>query len=203
MHPSLAAAIEMYLQGWFPMHAEDRGVTEWVQPHQRALIPLDERFRVPRSTRQVIARGRFDVTIDTAFSEVIHACWRRERDGSWLHEEIVGLFLALHEAGVAHSVEAWLTQEGTRELVGGLYGLALGKVFAGESMFSRPEAGGTEASKVCLVRLVEELRGRGFVALDSQLHNPHLEQFGLFEMPREEYVALLGEQRITTETWRK
>lgn len=203
MHPSLAAAIDMYLQGWFPMHDEDRGVTEWVQPTQRALIPLDDRFRVPRSTRQAISRGRFAITIDTAFSDVIHSCWLRDRDGSWLHEEIVSLFLGLHEAGVAHSVEAWLTHDGERVLVGGLYGLALGKVFAGESMFSRPEVGGTEASKACLVHLVHELRSRQFIALDSQLHNPHLEQFGLFDVPREMYLDLLANQRIVGESWRK
>jgi leucyl/phenylalanyl-tRNA---protein transferase len=203
MQEAITQALDLYRQGWFPMHDHDRGVTEWVQPTMRALIPLDERFRVPRSTRQAKVRGRFVVTVDQAFAQVIGECWQRDRDGSWLHEDIVALFLALHEAGIAHSVEAWVpASEGQeRVLVGGLYGLALGNVFAGESMFSKPEAGGTEASKVCLVHLVELLRARGFVALDSQLHNPHLEQFGLYEVPREEYVAMLAEQVVRGERW--
>ncbi|MFN7315380.1 MAG: leucyl/phenylalanyl-tRNA--protein transferase [Phycisphaerae bacterium] len=203
MHPGLQAVIDMYRQGWFLMHDDERGVTEWVQSARRALIPLDERFHVPRSTRQAVARGKFEITVDTAFSDVIHGCWQRDRDGGWLHAEIVEVFLALHEEGIAHSVEAWLTRDGSRELVGGLYGVALGRIFAGESMFSRPEAGGSEASKVCLVRLVEELRARKFVALDSQLRNPHMDQFGLYEIDREEYVAMLAGQQIVCESWRK
>jgi leucyl/phenylalanyl-tRNA--protein transferase len=203
----LADVLDMYFDGWFPMHDAVRGVTEWVQPQERAMIPLDARFVVPRTTRQALARGKFVVTIDCAFAAVIEGCWKRERDGSWLHEEIVEMFVALHEAGFAHSVEAWVVREGggERELVGGLYGLALGKVFAGESMFSLPERGGTEASKVCLVKLVEELRAREFVGLDSQLYNPHLEQFGLVEVAREEYLALLAKQRgaLKAESWRR
>ena len=201
----LADVIDMYFDGWFPMHDAVRGVTEWVQPQERAMIPLDARFVVPRTTRQAVERGKFVVTIDCAFAAVIEGCWKRERDGSWLHEEIVEMFVALHEAGYAHSVEAWVVKDGDRELVGGLYGLALGKVFAGESMFSLPDRGGTEASKVSLVKLVEELRAREFVGLDSQLYNPHLEQFGLVEVAREEYLALLAKQRgaLKAESWRR
>lgn len=198
------AALDAYLDGWFPMHDAEMGITQWVQPEARALIPLDDRFRVPRTTRQAIARARFRITIDHAFPDVIRACWKQERDGAWLHDNIVALFDHLHAAGFAHSVEAWIETENSRTLVGGLYGLALGRVFAGESMFSRPDLGGTEASKVCLVALVNELRARQFVALDSQLYNPHLEQFGLFEVAREDYLAMLAPQRelLAPGTWR-
>jgi leucyl/phenylalanyl-tRNA---protein transferase len=192
----VAAAIDMYLRGWFPMHDDERGVTDWVQPRERALLPLDERFRVPRSTRAAIRRGTFEVTFDRAFDEVISQCKdvARGDDGTWLHEDIVTLFRQFHAMGLAHSVEAWLVRGDERTLAGGLYGIALGKVFAGESMFSLPALGGSDASKVCLVHLVHRLRRSGFIALDSQLHNPHLEQFGLFEVQQEEYLARLHEQ---------
>jgi leucyl/phenylalanyl-tRNA--protein transferase len=207
--------VSMYSQGWFPMVLEEGEGARWVRPPMRALIPLDERFRVPRSLRQRVRSGRFIVTTDAAFSRVIRACAdpRRGREETWLNEDIIETFELLHRAGYAHSVEAWLASEGTAstpppktgscrllgtpdvppgaKLVGGLYGLALGEVFCGESMFSLPEQGGTDASKVCLVHLVEHLRLRGFRILDAQLHSEHLEQFGLYEIPHREYAALL------------
>ena len=190
----VGAALSAYRAGWFPMYMAEEGVVQWVQPRRRSLIPLDERFAVSRSLRSVVRSGRFMVTSDEAFEAVIRACAvpGRGRESTWLNEEIVGVFLRFHRAGLAHSVEAWLAGAGgERTLVGGLYGLALGAIFCGESMFSRPALGGSNASKVCLVHLVEHLRQRGFAALDAQLTNPHLEQFGSHEITQREYALLL------------
>jgi leucyl/phenylalanyl-tRNA---protein transferase len=177
--------ISAYTRGWFPMAGED-GVTRWYSPDPRGIIPLDE-FHVAARLGRVVRSGRFDIQIDRAFAEVIRACADADRDpgdpGSWISEEIEESYLALHEAGVAHSVEAW--QEGT--LVGGLYGVALGGAFFGESMFHRV----TDASKVALVALVDRLRARGYVLLDTQWVTDHLKQFGAREVPRSYYLQLL------------
>lgn len=195
----LDALLGMYRQGWFPMREPDGPEVRWVQPQRRAVIPLDERFHVPRNLRARVRAGRFEIGHDRAFGEVIRACAEpgEGREETWLAPEIIDAFELFHRAGVAHSVEARLGGV----LVGGLYGVALGRVFAGESMFSRPGQGGTDASKVCLVHLVEHLRRRGFVLLDAQLANPHLEQFGAYEMPREEYLAILAEHGDERVAW--
>jgi leucyl/phenylalanyl-tRNA--protein transferase len=198
-------ALQLYREGWFPMHDADARRTEWVQPHERALLPLDERFHVPRTLRARVRAHKFAITSDRAFGEVLRACGDRREGGTWLHDDIAAMFELLHGLGHAHSVEAWLP--GPREgeppvLVGGLYGLALGRVFCGESMFSRPDLGGTDASKVCLVHLVEHLRACGFVMLDAQLDNPHLHQFGLYEVPSEQYLALMRSHAEGPSPWR-
>jgi len=123
------------------------------------------------------------------------------REETWIDPTVVAIFEALHRAGLAHSVEAWVRGEGEERLVGGLYGLALGRVFCGESMFSRPAEGGTDASKVCLVKLVEHLRGRGFRVLDAQLSNPHLVQFGLYEVSGFRYRRWLEEWADQSAEW--
>jgi len=248
----VAGLLEAYLQGWFPMAHPDRlGVDgepeiEWVQPRRRAIIPLDDRFHVPKSLAQRVRSGRFTMTTDTAFEGVIRACAavpRRDEAGddagpTWLASEIIEAFLLLHKHGHAHSIEAWLPLSETRSpmgararrertraqpvtersipstaaacsprfssphiLVGGLYGLALGKVFCGESMFHNADLGGTDASKVCLVHLVQHLRARGFELLDAQLANHHTAQFGMYEMPREEYLARLAALSPTPVIW--
>ena len=209
-------ALALYRAGWFPMartprelaqaRRRDPGaeVVQWVQPQERGVIPLDERFHVPRRLRDRVRSGRFVVTSDVAFGRVIRACGepRPGREETWLHPEIVAIFELLHEAGHAHSIEAWVGREGGElVLVGGMYGLAMGRAFAGESMFSRPEHGGTDASKVCLVHLVEHLRARGFVLLDAQLDNPHLDQFGLELMAREQYLESLREHADSGIAW--
>lgn len=190
---SVAAILEMYRQGWFPMHQEGTSRVEWVQPHHRGLIPLDDRFHVSRSLAAKVRAGRLIVTHDAAFQRVVRACAQPApgREDTWLHPDIILAFDLLHRAGHAHSIEAWLPGDGTPALVGGLYGLSLGSVFCGESMFSRPDLGGTDSSKVCLVHLVRHLRCRGFTMLDAQLSNEHLVQFGLYEVPQEEYIAHL------------
>lgn len=173
---------------------DGRAETRWVQPNSRGIIPLDEdRFHISSTLRAKVRSGKFEITTDEAFARVIHECGQpaKGREQTWLDDEIVAAFLLLHKAGHAHSVEAWSRHEGVRTLVGGLYGLALGRVFCGESMFSRPAIGGTDASKVCLVHLVHHLRRRGFVLLDSQLSNEHLTQFGCHEIPRGEYLEVL------------
>lgn len=183
------AVLRMYGQGWFPMYDDESGVTQWVQPRRRGIIPLDDRFQPARSLRAKIRRGGFALTTDRCFEQVMRECAKPApgRDRTWLNDEITQAFVLLHRAGVAHSIEAWCEDR----LVGGLYGLALGGVFCGESMFSRPELGGTDASKVCLCQLVSHLRARGFAVLDSQLSNPHLDQFGCYEISQAEYQELL------------
>jgi len=239
----VAGLLEAYSQGWFPMAHPDRlggdgePEVEWVQPRQRAIIPLDNQFHIPKSLAQRVRSGRFTITTDTAFEPVIRSCAaapRRDETGddagpTWLAPEIIEAFLLLHKHGHAHSIEAWLpldeassrsegleetpdasppstpchrdTSTPSRALVGGLYGLALGKVFCGESMFHNAARGGTDASKVCLVHLVQHLRARGFELLDAQLANPHTAQFGMYEMPREQYLAKLGALSMSHVSW--
>lgn len=177
--------ISAYTRGWFPMAGED-GVTRWYSPDPRGIIPMD-RFHVSSRLARVIRSGRFEIAIDRAFPEVIRACADADRDpddpGSWISEEIEESYVALHNLGVAHSVEAW--QDG--ELAGGLYGVALGGAFFGESMFHRA----TDASKVALAALVQRLRSRGYGLLDIQWVTEHLKQFGACEVPRSHYLDLL------------
>ncbi|MDX2016814.1 MAG: leucyl/phenylalanyl-tRNA--protein transferase [Planctomycetota bacterium] len=189
-------ALNLYRQGWFPMDLDDpkQPGVQWVQPHERALIPLDG-FRTSRSLRAKVRKQVFRVTTDHAFGRVIRACAgpRSYADGTWLHPEIIALFELFHAAGHAHSVEAWLDTPAGPELVGGLYGLAIGRVFCGESMFSQPDRGGTDASKVCLVHLVSHLRARGFAVLDAQMPNHHTDQFGATLVGTDHYQKLLTE----------
>lgn len=178
----LAAA---YASGWFPM-AVDGGEIRWFSPDPRGILPL-EGFRVPRRLARLYRSGRFRIEVDRAFEAVIRACAEVERGGdepgSWITDEIVDSYVRLHHQGIAHSVEAWRDDR----LVGGLYGVAMGGAFFGESMFHRE----TDASKVALVALVERLRGRGFELLDTQWTTPHLEQFGAIEIPRRDYLVRL------------
>ena len=174
-----------YASGWFPM-ADDEGQISWYSPDPRGIIPL-QTFHVPARLRRVVRQGRFRIELDAAFEAVVRACAEAERDpgdaGTWISEEIIESYCALHRLGHAHSVEAW---EGDR-LVGGLYGVALGGAFFGESMFHRR----ADASKVALVALVERLRARGFSLLDTQWVTDHLQQFGALEIPRPMYLGLL------------
>jgi leucyl/phenylalanyl-tRNA--protein transferase len=177
--------VSAYTHGWFPMAGDD-GVVRWYSPDPRGILPIDQ-FHVPSRLSRVARSGKFEIEIDRAFSEVIRACAEADRDkedpGSWISEEIAESYLALHRQGIAHSVEAWRNGE----LVGGLYGVAIGGAFFGESMFHRA----TDASKVALVFLVERLRARGYRLLDTQWVTDHLVQFGAIEIPRSEYLGLL------------
>jgi leucyl/phenylalanyl-tRNA--protein transferase len=177
--------VSAYSSGWFPMAIEE-GEIRWYSPDPRGVIPLDA-FHAPSRLRRVIRGGRFRIEIDRDFDSVIRGCAQADRNdeeaGTWIDGEIMTSYMALHRLGLAHSVEAW---DGDG-LAGGLYGVALGAAFFGESMFHRT----TDASKVALAALVERLRGRGFRLLDIQWVTPHLEQFGAVEIPRSEYLKQL------------
>ena len=174
-----------YASGIFPM-AEDRDdpAIQWIDPHQRGVIPLD-RYHVPRSLKKVIRQERFEIHADTAFERVITACaeCRPDRPRTWLNDELIALYCALHDMGYAHSVEAWVDDR----LVGGVYGLSLGGAFFGESMFSRAR----DASKVALVDLIERLKRGGYLLLDTQFVTDHLMRFGAVEITRETYLRRL------------
>jgi leucyl/phenylalanyl-tRNA--protein transferase len=175
-----------YAVGVFPMaDARDADSVYWVEPRRRAVLPLDG-FRLSRSLRKTVAGDRFRVTADQAFEQVVQLCAEsvEGRPETWINGEIEQVFLTLHAMGFAHSVECW---DGER-LVGGLYGLALGRAFFGESMVSRA----TDASKVALAWLVARLRVGGFSLLDCQFQTPHLATLGAVEIARADYVALLA-----------
>lgn len=197
--------LSMYRRGWFPMADPDTGEIDWFQPTTRGVIPLEPtQFRVPRSLRQKVRQGKFEIRTDTAFRSVITACGmpRPSEPRSWIDGTIIETYCLLHRAGHAHSVEAWLRSENGKErLVGGLYGVHIGSVFFGESMFSRPDEGGTDASKVCLVHLVHHLRRREFTMLDAQLWNEHLAQFGCLEEPQESFLERLRGAVDGDRTW--
>jgi leucyl/phenylalanyl-tRNA--protein transferase len=179
--------LHAYRSGLFPMPLGRGGRLGWWSPDPRGVLPL-EGLRVSRSLRRSLRR--YEVRVDTAFGTVIRACADPRRPGGWIDQDIVAAYERLHELRWVHSVEAW-TPEG--ELVGGLYGVAIGGLFAGESMFStRPDA-----SKVALVGLVERLRAAGARLLDVQWLTPHLATLGAVAIPRTTYLELLGEALVT------
>jgi leucyl/phenylalanyl-tRNA--protein transferase len=174
--------LSAYANGWFPMAMETSEI-RWFSPDPRGIIPLDT-FHVPRRLRRTLRQQPFDIRFDTAFRQVMEYCRTRENsDGNWINDEIVESYSALHEQGFAHSVEAW--RGGA--LAGGLYGVSLKGAFFGESMFHHV----ADASKAALVALVERLRSRGYLLLDTQWMTSHLEQFGAIEVPRRRYLRLL------------
>ena len=182
--------LRAYAAGIFPMadDAEDREIF-WVQPEQRGVIPLDA-FHVPRSLAKTVRRAPYDIRFNAAFPAVIAACAEAtpDRQRTWINRTIRDLYIQLHDMGHAHSVEAWDDDQ----LVGGLYGVSLGRAFFGESMFSRK----TDASKICLVHLVERLKERGFVLLDTQFTTEHLMRFGAIDVPQAEYETMLAEALV-------
>ncbi len=221
--------LSAYAQGIFPM-GNDAPVppgklglpgvqgrwVDWVTVDPRSIIPL-ETFRASRSLRAVVRARKFVITTNVAFARVVESCAQVPRaessGGTWINPWILDAFVTLHGAGHAHSIEAWLpSAEATGEtpgagvdpawtLVGGLYGVHLGGAFCGESMFSRPDLGGTNASKVCLVHLVNHLRKRGFVLLDTQYSNPHMEQFGVRDVTRAEYLEMVSAAAKMAVSW--
>jgi leucyl/phenylalanyl-tRNA--protein transferase len=176
--------LSAYAQGIFPMAGEDERIY-WYDPDPRAILPLTN-FHIPRSLRRIVRKGGYDISRDRAFAEVIRACAQpdRGREETWINEEIIDAYEHLHQLGFAHSVEVWRDEV----LVGGLYGVTLNALFAGESMFSRDR----DTSKVALVHLVAHLRRQGFVLLDIQFLTQHLERFGAVEITREEYKKALA-----------
>ncbi|MEL6858562.1 MAG: leucyl/phenylalanyl-tRNA--protein transferase [Pseudomonadota bacterium] len=180
--------LNCYRRGVFPMADSRQDMRLFLMdPDMRGVLPLD-RFHVPTRLRKTVRRDPFRVTVDTAFNRVIEASAapHPNRPATWINDAILNLYGALHRQGHAHSVECWDDED---TLVGGLYGVSLGGAFFGESMFSRA----TDASKIALVHLVARLKLGGFKLLDAQFHNPHLEQFGLEEIPREDFRDRLWE----------
>ena len=169
-----------YRRGLFPMRLGRRGQLGWWSPDPRGVLPLDG-LRVTNSLRRSVRR--YEIRIDTEFERVMRACADPNRPHGWIDDEFVAAYVGLHELGWAHSVETW--RDG--ELVGGLYGVAIGGLFAGESMFHRA----TDASKVALFSLVERLQAIGATLLDVQWATPHLESLGAIGISREEYQKLL------------
>lgn len=177
---NIASIIQGYAQGYFLM-ADESGELGWYTSRQRTLIPLDHRFRYPKSLRRAINQKRFTVAIDRDFQAVCQGC--ADREETWISEDLMAVYGELHQAGWAHSFETW---EGDR-LAGGILGIVIRGAFIGESMFYRIP----EGSKVAMVKLVEHLRERGFVLFDAQLQNPHLERFGSYIASDKEYRVLL------------
>jgi leucyl/phenylalanyl-tRNA--protein transferase len=181
--------INAYAQGIFPM-ADYTGKIRWYSPDPRAILE-HHNLRISRSLRASIRKGIYKVRMDTAFERVIRRC--AERGETWINEAFITTYARLHYAGLAHSVEAW--KDGV--LVGGLYGVSLGGAFMGESMFSHA----TDASKVCLVALVEHLKARGYILHDTQFWTPHLGSLGVTEIPRKTYERRLREALRFKCTW--
>jgi leucyl/phenylalanyl-tRNA--protein transferase len=177
--------VDAYSHGIFPWFSEGDPILWWSPDPRMVLFP--EELRVSRSLRKSVERGDYETRFDTAFRDVIEQCAapRDGQPGTWIVPEMAAAYTALHEAGVAHSVESW--RDG--ELVGGLYGVALGKVFFGESMFTRAP----DASKVALVRLVQRLRENDFRVIDCQQATAHLASLGAREIPRKAFAQLVQE----------
>ena len=182
---SVDELIQAYTLGYFPMaRAREDASVVWVLPEERGVIPLRD-ARAPRRLLKLTKTDPFEIRINSAFGGVIAACAAATpvRPDTWINDAIVEAYTELHYRGIAHSVECW--REG--RLVGGLYGLALGAAFCGESMFSRE----ANASKVAMVHLMARLKAGGFHFVDAQFYNEHLEQFGLIGVPNEDYQAML------------
>jgi leucyl/phenylalanyl-tRNA---protein transferase len=187
--------LRAYRHGLFPMAETRRGDRlYWLDPERRGVLPL-ERFHLPRRLLRTILSGEFEVTADRDFAATIAGCAASApgREDTWINPQIEALFVELHRMGVAHSVECW--RDG--RLVGGLYGVALGGAFFGESMFSIVR----DASKVALVHLVARLRVSGFRLLDTQFVTAHLAQFGAVEIPRDEYKIRLAAGLAAPARW--
>lgn len=177
----VASIVQGYTQGYFLM-ADDAGESlGWYSSQERTLIPLDERFRYPRSLQRILNQERFTIAVNRDFEAVIEGC--ADRKTTWISAELKDIYRSLHAAGWAHSFETWRGDE----LAGGILGLVIGGAFIGESMFFRIPDG----SKVAMVKLVERLRDRQFVLFDAQMMNPHLERFGAHIIGSRQYNALL------------
>ncbi len=180
-----------YQCGYFPMaDPSENNAIYWYSPDPRGVLPLTS-FHIPDTLAKLVRRAYYDVVFDRDFETVIRAC--AERDETWISEEIIQLYVALYRAGYAHSVECYRDDE----LAGGLYGVTLRGAFFGESMFHRQR----DASKVALVYLVNHLRRRGFVLLDTQYSTPHLERFGVVEISKKEYESRLADALAISAQW--
>lgn len=180
MQYDIASIIQGYAQGYFLMADEDNSLG-WYGSRDRTLIPLDDRFRYPKSLRRVLNQQRFTVAVNRDFAAVVEGCANREV--TWISSELKDIYWQLYQTGWAYSFETWQEDE----LAGGILGIVVGGAFIGESMFYRIPDG----SKVALVKLVERLRERQFVLFDAQMMNPHLARFGAYRVDDKEYQELL------------
>lgn len=182
---TLKRLLDAYRQGIFPWFNSDDPILWWSPDPRMVLFPHE--FKLSKSLRKTLRHGSHEVRTDSAFTRVMRACAapRAGQEGTWIQEEIVEAYKRLHDAGLAHSVETW--QDG--ELVGGLYGVSLGRMFYGESMFSMQ----TDASKIALAHLVMQLKRWNFGMIDCQMNTPHLASLGAREIPRSEFLTLLQE----------
>lgn len=189
-----------YQRGWFPMADPDDPAIHWFNPDPRAILPLDD-FHIPKSVQREVRKGKFDITCDKDFVGVMRACSapRTDDDQTWIDQRLIDAYVELNKLDRAHSIEAWLDGN----LVGGLYGVHIGSAFFGESMFSSPALGGTNSSKICLVHLVQWMNYRGLSLLDTQFWTEHLERFGCFEIPRDEYLTMLNKAISCDIKWGK
>lgn len=185
--------LSAYRAGIFPWPQGARGarrkeVVAWFSPDPRALLPLD-RIAWSRSLKRTLKHHAFEITVDEAFEETMLACGSERPGGTWISPPVVAGYTQLHELGWAHSVEVWeRTSKTKRELVGGIYGIAIGGSFAGESMFHRR----TDASKIAFATLAERLRDAGYLIFDAQVMNPHLESLGCVDVERDVYLDRLA-----------
>ncbi len=177
--------IEAYRHGIFPWFSEGEPILWWSPDPRMVLFPGE--LKISRSLRKTLKKDNYEIRVDSAFSEVMQACAqpRNECAGTWIHAEMISAYAALYEMGLAHSIEVWIGGE----LMGGLYGVAQGKVFFGESMFSRV----SDASKIAFVHLVKQLERRGFRMIDCQMKTAHLASLGGREIPRKEFSQKLKE----------
>ncbi len=175
--------LEAYRHGIFPWYSEGEPILWWSPDPRMVLFPNE--FKVSDSLRKTLRNGRHEVRFDSAFEQVMRACAapREGANGTWIHEEMIAAYCELHRLGYAHSVETWMDGE----LVGGLYGMALGRMFYGESMFSRR----SDASKIALAHLAAQLKKWNFGMIDCQMNTPHLASLGAREIPRKEFIARL------------
>jgi leucyl/phenylalanyl-tRNA--protein transferase len=184
---SIERLLLAYTNGIFPWYDSDDPILWWAPPQRMVVNPKD--YKAPKSLKNIINRNLFEVTINQDFAGVISNCQKIERkgqDGTWISKEIIDSYTILHQLGKAISFEVWQNNE----LVGGLYGVDLGHVFCGESMFSKVP----NASKVAFVKLIDYLKERNYLLLDCQVHNDHLEKLGAFEISRDLFMKILQTQ---------
>ena len=206
--------LHAYCAGAFPMGDPDTGEVSWYAPDPRAIQPIDDGFHVPKRLRRTVKSGKFRVTHNRAFRLVMEQCALSKpgREETWITKEILELYCEAYRMGFGYSVETWLPigerdgftantelvdESGEWWLAGGVYGIGIGGAFFGESMFSNAR----DASKVALVKLVEHLRTRRFELFDVQFVNPHLEQFGVMEIGKDEYMKRLHEAVVKPVSW--
>lgn len=186
---SVPRLLMAYRQGIFPWYNEEEPITWWCPAQRMVLLPHE--VKISRSSRNLLNRQKFEVRADTCFEEVIDQCQkvvRKGQEGTWLNDELKGAIIDLHQLGYAHSIEAF--ENG--KLVGGLYGLSLGRMFFGDSMFSLAGS----ASKIAFITLCQKLEGLHFDLVDCQVYNTHLASLGAFEMPRSQFLKLLAHNPI-------